>query len=94
MPKKLPPPDKPCPDFALAELVKALEGQNINDAAGYFTTQELCERVGHRGDWVRDHLRIIDKAGMLEIVRRSGLTLDKRPNTVPAYRLKTEAKEN
>ncbi len=79
---------KPCPDFALAELVKALEGQNINDREGYFTTQELCKQVGHGVNWVRSHLGIIDRAGGLMVVRRPSLTLDKRHITKPAYRLK------
>ncbi len=79
---------KPSPDFGLDELIRALQEKGGGDEQGYFTTQELCDRVGHGVNWVRARLREMEKEGRLGFTKRKAMTLDKRPVFVPSYRLK------
>ena len=86
-------PAKPCPDFSLDELIRALEDKGGGDEQGYFTTQELCERVGHGVGWVRLRLKEMDREGRIQFAKRKTLTLDRKPVRVPAYKLKETKKD-
>lgn len=54
------------------------------------TVAELCSKSGRSARWVREKLRGMIDAGLVEAVQVRRAYIDGRQNFVPAYRRKTE----
>ena len=85
---------KPCPDFGLDELIRALSEQGSDTAQGYYTVSELCGKLLYSVGWVRKHLTRLMGDGKLIRGNRIITTLDGRTVRVPAYRLRAEEEKH
>lgn len=86
---------KPKPDFALDELVGTLEEltKEEEDSQGFFTTTEICERMGWGREKVRNLLNKTKEEGRLIVGSKRVLFLDNRTCDITAYKLKSKEEE-
>jgi len=86
---------KPQPDFALDELVKTLEEltEEEEDSQGFFTTTEICEKMGYGREKVRWLWNKARKEGRLVIGSKRVRFIDNRVCDITAYKIKPKEEE-
>lgn len=74
-------------DELVAALFSAQEAATGKAANGALTTRALTKLVGRNREWVRERLRVLKDAGLVEPVRVQVVDIAGRETTAPAYRL-------